>query len=333
MQFLHKSSRRHDLSARPVPLLLFIGSVRGQTEPDELYPLQTILFETEAVREETKYGLRLSNRTHWEAAFSKGPSRGRVMSAGQLINDELITTQLRSDLPAHDEPIVGSAWPTVCRSSEIKIDESHKVLNSPAPGDSKAFYVVLIVGLLAAGGGLTWINLSVSALPFGWGSGRSSTGNPHPEPSPVSPGPEQRSNATSATTPDAQKADRLQISNSIVREVGRDEIAEVLQSTKLSTVVQTISFDGRPLHHRSADAAKELRTPPKLTRTPETKPTTIKGWTLREVSDGTAVLKGPNGVWRATPGQTVPGVGTVNSIVRWGDRLIVATSKGLISTP
>jgi hypothetical protein len=255
------------------------------------------------------------------------------MSAGQLINDELITTQIRSDLEAPGEPIVGSAWPTVCRFSEIKIDESHKVLSSPTPADSKAFYVVLIVGVLAAGGGLTWINLSVSALPFGLGSGRTSTGNPHPEPSNVSPSPDQRSKATPTPMPDAQKNDRLQIPNTIVREVGRDEIAEVLQGTKLSTAVQTVSFHERPFHHRPEDRAKELRTPPKLTPTPETRPTTIKGWTLREVSDGTAVLEGPNGIWRATPGQTVPGVGKVNSIVRWGNRFIVATSKGLISTP
>jgi hypothetical protein len=254
------------------------------------------------------------------------------MLDGQLINDEPIKTQIRSDLEAHDEPIVGSAWPTVCRFSEIKIDGSHKVLNSPPPGDSKAFYVVLIVGLLAASGGLAWINLSVSALPFGLGSGRTSTGNPHPEPFPVSPSPEQRSDATFAPMPDAQKGDRLQIPNTVVREGDRDEIAEVLQSEKRSTAVQTISFHERPLH-RSEDRAKELRTLPKLAPAPGTRPTTIKGWTLREVSDGTAVLVGPNGIWRATAGQTVPGVGTVNSIVRWGNRFIVATSKGIISTP
>jgi hypothetical protein len=133
--------------------------------------------------------------------------------------------------------------------------------------------------------------------------------------------------------PDAQKGDRLQIPNTVVRERGRDEIAEVLQSEKRSTAVQTISFHERPLHHRLEDRAKELRTLPKLAPTPETRPTTIKGWTLREVSDGTAVLVGPNGIWRATAGQTVPGIGTVNSIVRWGHRFIVATSKGIISTP
>ena len=32
------------------------------------------------------------------------------------------------------------------------------------------------------------------------------------------------------------------------------------------------------------------------------------------------------------PGDTVPGVGRVASIVRWGGRWIVATSRGLIST-
>ncbi|HEY6860248.1 MAG TPA: hypothetical protein VI358_10745 [Pseudolabrys sp.] len=75
------------------------------------------------------------------------------------------------------------------------------------------------------------------------------------------------------------------------------------------------------------------QTQPKLSPVPETRPTTIPGWVLREVVNGTAVLQGPNGVLRVTRGDTVPGVGKVDSIVRWGDRWIVATSRGLISTP
>ena len=54
---------------------------------------------------------------------------------------------------------------------------------------------------------------------------------------------------------------------------------------------------------------------------------------LREVTNGTAVLEGPNGIWTAKRGDTVPGVGRVESIVLWGERWIVATSSGLISTP
>jgi hypothetical protein len=66
---------------------------------------------------------------------------------------------------------------------------------------------------------------------------------------------------------------------------------------------------------------------------PETKPTTIAGWAIVEVVGGTAVVQGPSGVWRVTRGDTVPGIGKVDSIVRWGNRWIVATSSGLISTP
>jgi len=65
---------------------------------------------------------------------------------------------------------------------------------------------------------------------------------------------------------------------------------------------------------------------------PETKPTTIDGWVVREVANGTAVLQGPNGVWKAARGDTVPGLGTVDSIVLWGSRWIVSTSRGLITS-
>ena len=81
----------------------------------------------------------------------------------------------------------------------------------------------------------------------------------------------------------------------------------------------------RPTEERTRVSAKP-------TPVPETKPTTIDGWTIREVNGGTAVLEGPSGVWKATRGDTVPGVGKIDSIVRWGNRWIVATSKGLIST-
>jgi hypothetical protein len=70
-----------------------------------------------------------------------------------------------------------------------------------------------------------------------------------------------------------------------------------------------------------------------LTPVPETKPTTIDGWVLREVVNGTAVLEGPDGIFRVKRGDTVPGVGQVVGIFGWGNRMIVATSRGLISTP
>jgi hypothetical protein len=65
----------------------------------------------------------------------------------------------------------------------------------------------------------------------------------------------------------------------------------------------------------------------------ETKPTTIEGWTVLDVRGGTAVLEGPDGVRTAARGDTVPGIGRIDSIVRWGNRWIVATATGLIATP
>jgi hypothetical protein len=71
---------------------------------------------------------------------------------------------------------------------------------------------------------------------------------------------------------------------------------------------------------------------PRPAPTPETRPTTIPGWTIRDVIGGTAVLDGPNGPVKVTRGNTVPGLGRIDSIVRWGSRWIVATSTGLITT-
>lgn len=67
--------------------------------------------------------------------------------------------------------------------------------------------------------------------------------------------------------------------------------------------------------------------------TPETRPTTIAGWAVLDVRGATAVLEGPDGVRMVMRGDTVPGIGRIDSIVRWGNHWIVATDSGLISTP
>ena len=84
---------------------------------------------------------------------------------------------------------------------------------------------------------------------------------------------------------------------------------------------------------RTKTSSPPLHSQVKRIPVPETRLTTIEGWMLREVTNGTAVLEGPNGIWTAKRGDTVPGVGRVELIVLWGERWIVATSSGLISTP
>jgi len=99
---------------------------------------------------------------------------------------------------------------------------------------------------------------------------------------------------------------------------------------------------GTPLVAASSRTASVVPTnsngasvPPRepMVAVPETRPTTIEGWTVREVRGATAILEGPDGVWTVTRGDTVPGVGRIDSIVRWGSRWIVATANGLIATP
>ena len=63
-----------------------------------------------------------------------------------------------------------------------------------------------------------------------------------------------------------------------------------------------------------------MRQPP--VAAPETRPATIPGWTVVDVRDGTAVLEGPDGITMAARGDTIPGVGRVDSIVRWGSRWV-----------
>ena len=76
-----------------------------------------------------------------------------------------------------------------------------------------------------------------------------------------------------------------------------------------------------------------IQVTPKRTPTPDTRPTTIDGWTIREVRGSTAVLEGPDGIRNVAVGDTIPGVGRIDFIVRWGNRWIVATSSGLVTTP
>ena len=83
---------------------------------------------------------------------------------------------------------------------------------------------------------------------------------------------------------------------------------------------------------RTLPASSDTNLPLRLSPVPETKPTTIAGWTVREVDGETAVLVGPDHVFTVRTGDTVAGVGRIDSIVRWGNRWIVATSAGLIST-
>jgi len=185
---------------------------------------------------------------------------------------------------------------------DIKIDESHRVLVPPI-SDNLAGRFAVIAGALIAASALTWI--VISSLP-----------------SPFASAPVDRAHGSLAVsdTSDSRKGDRLPTPNTIIHGPGSAGSRHATETPPHTAAIR-------------AKVRNYLEATVKLVPTPDTRPTTIEGWTLRDVTNGTAVLEGPNGTWRAARGDMVPGLGRVDSIFQWGNRLMVATSKGLISTP
>jgi hypothetical protein len=203
---------------------------------------------------------------------------------------------------------------SIC-SHEIKIDKSYRL------SDSDDNHAGLIVGALAASTIFTLLAIITLPSPFASISDKRS---------------ESSLNLDSSPHPLVSKGEvRLPIHGSIIQTDGLSP-AQLSQSSNVSpssTKNQVKSSVSATPTTPSIARAVDLQTRVKLAATPETRPTTIEGWTLREVANGTAVLEGPDGIRRVSSGDMIPGVGRVESIFRWGNRLIVATSRGLISTP
>lgn len=215
------------------------------------------------------------------------------------------------------DQVTTTAKTVSAHAHEIKIDNSHRVLDFD---DNPGVRLGLIVGALVASTGLTLFAISALPLPFAspWGSGSRSSVSLEP----------------SSRIPAFKKEDRLPIRGTIIRGVERQAPAQLpANPSPLPANNRAKLSQGAATTDPSETRAGELQTPVKLTPTPETRPTTIEGWMLRDVTNGTAVLEGPDGIRRVARGDMIPGVGRVESIFRWGNRLIVATSKGLISTP
>lgn len=107
-------------------------------------------------------------------------------------------------------------------------------------------------------------------------------------------------------------------------------VGSITRPSTLSSAVARPNAGAASPANVSPAAALAMR--PVLAAPPETRPTTIPGWTVVDVRDGTAVLEGPDGIKMAARGDAVPGLGRIDSIVRWGNRWIVATANGLIAT-
>jgi hypothetical protein len=185
-----------------------------------------------------------------------------------------------------------------------------EVLALLKPDDRKRT-LMLVAGALVAGFGLGW------AAGFGWhGSADTAARNP------VS-----QTETASRRPPEMKSGGKAEG----VRKTVSTPNSQTLPA--VSTVSGGASVSARPQAAPAIQANITLAERGPMVPAPETRPTTIEGWTVLDVRGGTAVLEGPDGVRMATRGDTVPGIGRIDSIVRWGNRWIVATDSGLIATP
>jgi hypothetical protein len=201
------------------------------------------------------------------------------------------------------EPEAACAW-----DGKIRIEKQDRIVVTPARN-----VTTIITGAL----------LSALALFIGWTGGLNSdffTLKPASLPvKTVNPSAEDR--------PAAAKSERLASASTIVTAPNSAH-----ETSKRGAQTTDSLLTKQAARTPQSTAVERTKVSTKPAPVPETRPTTIEGWTIREVSGGMAVLEGPNGVWNATRGDTVPGLGKIDSIVRWGNRWIVATSRGLIST-
>jgi hypothetical protein len=194
----------------------------------------------------------------------------------------------------------------------------------------RAFRPAVVAAALVAALALGWAG--------GWGSYHLMARAPAPAPLKQADASDCASDPGGETACAAAKLDREIVTATVnaqsVRKAAAPAASKVVRGhepPRAAAAQQAANKDPLPIQNAAA-AAERAKSSPRLVPVPETRPTTIEGWTVREVVGGTAVLEGPDGVWRAARGETVPGLGRVDSIVRWGNRWIVATSRGLIST-
>ena len=201
--------------------------------------------------------------------------------------------------------------------------------------DDLRFRVIMTTGVLLAALGLAWIG--------GLGQYLSSSLSPSYKPLTRSPAPEvgsehetTRLETGSGGTPSTTSTHNV-VTPAISR-LGRGQESPHGAAQSAGAPINpgakgarlNLASAGPP--EAAAPQKTEILPGPRPVRTAETRPTTIPGWTVREVVGGTAVLDGPKGTLKVTRGSTVAGLGKIDSIVRWGNRWIVATSRGLITT-
>jgi hypothetical protein len=113
----------------------------------------------------------------------------------------------------------------------------------------------------------------------------------------------------------------------------RVERAQTERTAKLTKVTETLErLERRADTAPAKEATASVPAAQPVAATPA-QPAVVDGWIVRDVYRGTALIQGRRmGLVEVGPGDTVPGVGRIESIKKQDGRWVVVTSKGLITS-
>ena len=212
---------------------------------------------------------------------------------------------------------------------EIRAPNRDEALSSLVPGNGGGLRVGVVTGLLIAALGLGWAGLA-NPYRFFKSDPASTPVQQPPVSDRAAPAIDQETasgapNSNQASTPRGSDLSSYKVGGESIHRADQVVVSpqEAVPSTARKTTATELS---------AAVPLPREKKAQRLTPTPDTRPNTIEGWRVRHVSGGTIVLQGPDGIHKASVGDTVPGAGRIDSVVRWGNRLVVATSRGLITT-
>ena len=312
---------------------------RSSTEPDQTYLLPVQSADKDGVQEPAAPDAPLlsrdrgpRNRGRDEPAPARCRSRGyrgRRSAAGRRQGRRPGSTQSRKFESKVNEPCLERrAW-----DPDIRISDPERAAKAVSSSSAQSTYAVM--GVLLGASAMGWM---VGAPPSLFDGRHSIPIEQKVGSSGQIPGSKNQTTFAGpetgrVTTPGASNTGKVAAPTPGAhghRPGYTKSAAQRPDAIRTSSVAQPSTGPSEPavsdVGHRSRIASSPMPFP-------ETRPETIEGWTVRDVSGATAILDGPDGTWRAARGEVVPRVGRVESIVRWGSRWIVVTSSGLISTP
>jgi hypothetical protein len=117
----------------------------------------------------------------------------------------------------------------------------------------------------------------------------------------------------------------------------RAQVEPAAKLAKLAEAIERIEHHApamaAPTLHDSTGSTAALAPPPQPQAVPvrDTGPPVLEGWVVRSVYNGAALIQGRLGVVEVERGDTLPGLGRIESIRRQDGRWVVVTSKGLIT--